>query len=164
MGFRAHIQLVCCGDFARDLLWISQKTYLSSEKNKVASDILQFQGKKAGTKQCGGFQRGTQTGNYLSHSNERGSGGNGDEWRAWGRREEGERRLLFGTLLCQLLNVSLSLTHTQLVTAATKHGHVQYRLWNTCGVEHMGSLCCTLPQKRQNKRATLPLLAQWYFW
>lgn len=32
---------------------------------------------------------GPQTGNYLSYSNEGGSGGNGDEWRAQGQREEG---------------------------------------------------------------------------
>lgn len=46
----------------------------------LPSDILDIHEKYAGTEQCDGFQRGPQTGNYLSHSNERGSGGNGDEW------------------------------------------------------------------------------------
>lgn len=111
-------------------------------------------------KQCDGFQ----TGNYLSHSNEGGSGGNGDEWRARGQREEGEWRLLFRTPLCQLLNVYLTHTHRfqregknnhipqrQLpcgslglkktiyihyctVSSATKHGHM---LSDTCAKEQM---------------------------
>lgn len=86
----------------------------------VASDILHFHEKYAGTKPCDGFQRGTQTGNYLSHSNEGGSGGNGDEWRARGQREEeGESRLLFRTLLCQLRNVYH--THTQIPKGGKKY-------------------------------------------
>lgn len=32
----------------------------------MASDILHFHEKYAGSKRCDGFQRGTQTGNYLS--------------------------------------------------------------------------------------------------
>lgn len=72
----------------------------------MAPDMLNFQERHAGTKQNDGFQRGPQTGNYLSHSNAGGSGGNGDEWRARGQGEEAEWRLLFGNPLCKLLNVA----------------------------------------------------------
>lgn len=79
----------------------------------VAPDMLNFHEKHAGTKQCNGFQRGPQTGNYLSHSNAGGSGGNGDEWRARGQGEEAEWRLLFGNPLCKLLKRRTE-THTDL--------------------------------------------------